>query len=396
MADSDRILHGIDVSKHQGDIDWARVASHQPPLRFVMSRMSHGGHGNHDLRTDPKAAQNRAGMRSSFPNAHRGLYHFLGSSDPQVQVQRFKSVVVGLEPGEFVALDVEPDADAGVGVLAVSHIVATLEAIEQTFGRTPWLYIGHPYPGVFDQRLHRFPLHFPVYEPLTTMRRLEADMGRSAMVWQWGGGKEGALVEGIPKPAGSTGRVDSNRIMDEAQFLASVGPGGGSGLGTRTAGAGDTRSLQFMPELREGAHENAVFILQCLLIQHGVTHDVDVNRDGKFETGTTGAVTRFQTQRGLPQSGRVDRPTWGAFGTTAQAPGALQFMPQLREGAHGNAVFVLQCLLIQHGVTHDVDVNRDGKFETGTTGAVTRFQTQRGLPQSGRVDGETWNALGRT
>src|SRR6266540_838089 len=142
MAGTDRILHGIDVSRHQGDIDWARVASHRPPLRFVLSRMSHGGHGNDDLRTDPKAAQNRDGMRSRFSDTSRGFYHFLGSSDPQVQVQRFKSVVGELESGEFVALDVEPDADAGVGVLAVSHIVATLNAIEQAFGQTPWLYIG--------------------------------------------------------------------------------------------------------------------------------------------------------------------------------------------------------------------------------------------------------------
>jgi GH25 family lysozyme M1 (1,4-beta-N-acetylmuramidase) len=221
-------LHGIDVSEHQRDIDWPLVASQRPALRFVISRMSHGGHGNDDLRKDPKADQNRDGMRSAFPNTPRGFFHFLGSSDPVVQVRHFQTVVGALLPGEFVMLDVEPDDDAHVGVLPVEHIVATLEAIEERFGLTPWLYIGRFYPGSLDRRLHRFPLSLPVYDDEPTFRRLAAEMGRPVMVWQWGGGNEGAIVAGV-----ATGRVDSNQIIDEEQFRSSLKPAGPIGPGSQ-------------------------------------------------------------------------------------------------------------------------------------------------------------------
>jgi GH25 family lysozyme M1 (1,4-beta-N-acetylmuramidase) len=207
-------LHGIDVSYAQGVIDWRSVATTSPALDFVMARMTHGGHGDYDLRVDRRAAANKAGMRQWFPGAARGYYHFLGTSTPAVQAAHFRSVTGDLQPGEFLVLDVEPDAPARVPVLSVTHIVATLEAIEREFALTPFLYIGHSYSGSRDSRLWRFPLMFPAYISEARMLPLAAQMGRPVVVWQWGG----ADVAGIAHA------VDANEIRDHAAFRAALEP----------------------------------------------------------------------------------------------------------------------------------------------------------------------------
>ena len=111
-------LHGIDVSHNnllnQGPIDWNAVATTAPALQFVMARMTHGGHGDDDLRVDRQALNNRDGMRAAFPATARGYYHFLGTGSPEVQAQHFRSTVGDLQPGEFTMLDVEEDAPAKV------------------------------------------------------------------------------------------------------------------------------------------------------------------------------------------------------------------------------------------------------------------------------------------
>jgi GH25 family lysozyme M1 (1,4-beta-N-acetylmuramidase) len=209
-------LDGIDVSDAKGVINWQQVASTSPALSFVMSRMTHGGHGDNDLRVDKQASANKAGMRRWFPTAARGFYHFLGTSAPAVQAAHFARVTGPLLPGEFVMLDVEQDAPAKVPILPVTHIVDVLEAIEREMGATPFLYIGGYYPGSVDRRLWRFPLILPAYTTEAKYLGLAALMGRPVLVWQWGGGAEGAVVAGIP------GRTDSNRIENRAAFHAAL------------------------------------------------------------------------------------------------------------------------------------------------------------------------------
>lgn len=305
-------LHGIDVSHHnllnQGPIDWSAVATTQPALEFVIARMSHGNKSDDSMRTDRQAANNRDGMRAHFADKAIGFYHFLGMSTPAAQAQLFRSLVGELQPNEFVMLDVEPDDAAGVPALPIEHVVATLEAIEQAFGRTPMIYIGLPYPGHDDPRLARFPLVFPAFVSEARVAELAPRMGRRPVIWQWGGGAQGATVAGI------SGRVDSNRIEDVAAFRAALVPGGvdhrdGDGDGGDPTGD----ALQWMPTLAAGAVGNAVIVLQGLLIQHGLFQDRDANRDGKFEGATDDRVRRVQASHGLAVTGVVDAATWAVL-----------------------------------------------------------------------------------
>jgi Glycosyl hydrolases family 25 len=317
-------LHGIDVSHHQGSIDWSEVAAHAPELRFVISRMSHGGHGDDDLRTDSQAIRNRDGMRSAFPDTPRGFYHFLGTSNPQLQARRFHSIVGELRPGEFVMLDVEPDADAKVPVLPADHILATLEAIEDVVGRTPWLYIGMPYlPNAADPRLFRFPLHFPHYHPNDeprVRRDAEQKMRRPIVVWQWGGGNEGARVQGIPPPDPETDsrppRIDSNQILDESRFRATLTPGlVDAPLGFVQT---DLKSGLFglfplnpnKPLTKLGDRGDLVLYAQSVIFFKA---GGAIELDSDFRTQTRNRVRDVQRLFDQPDSGEIDRATWGAI-----------------------------------------------------------------------------------
>ncbi len=306
-------LHGIDVSHNnllnQGPIDWNAVATTAPALQFVMARMTHGGHGDDDLRVDRQALNNRDGMRAAFPATARGYYHFLGTGSPEVQARHFRSTVGELQPGEFTMLDVEEDAPAKVpGDLPVEHIVATLEAMEQVCGLTPWVYIGRFYPGSLDQRLFRFPLVLPAYTGEQKAMALAGEMGRSPIIWQWGGGGNGATVAGI------SGRIDSNRIEDMDRFRAGLFQAAPASVDrAASTDATLTGPLQFMPTLASGAAGNAVVLLQSLLIEHGLFQDRDANRDGRFEGATDDRVRRLQATHQLPVTGVVDTATWTAL-----------------------------------------------------------------------------------
>lgn len=307
-------LDGIDVSKHQGKIDWGQVAGAHPGLRFVACRASHGGRNNGNLRVDAQARRNQVEMRKHYPKVPRGYYHHIGNSDPDVQAKHFCGVVGDLEPGEFVYLDVERDEPADVFNHEPVFIVEILEAIEAEFGVLPWLYIPQPgnYPKSDDARLHRFPLMLPIYDSESRFQHFAALMGRPVMVWQWGGDNNGATIAGI-----TTGRVDSNIVLDDTLFRSTLTPGldqGGSPMRGFMSGDGnpatDDTPLGFMRPLEHGAKGNSVWVLQSLLIEHGIFQDRPHNRDGEYEGGTRDGVARFQQQRGLPITGKVDRATW--------------------------------------------------------------------------------------
>lgn len=72
----------------------------------------------------------------------------------------------------------------------------------------------------------------------------------------------------------------------------------------------------------------------------------------------------------------------------------LTNMPNLQQGASGNAVVTLQTLLIQRGLWTDKPANRDGVFGSGTDKGVRDFQASRHITVDGKVGSETWNELG--
>lgn len=80
------------------------------------------------------------------------------------------------------------------------------------------------------------------------------------------------------------------------------------------------------------------------------------------------------TDQGLPKWATM--PVW--------APGNLE------KGSFGAEVVLLQALL----TCHDYYCDADGVFGNDTLGMVEAFQTDAGLPATGKCDKETWMSLG--
>lgn len=121
--------YGCDVSKYQGEIDFALL---QREKDFVVIRSSYG-----TGLTDPMFARNRDQVRAT--GMTRGYYHYgyPTYNAPEAEAESFFSVVGELQPGEFIALDFE-EAYAD----PVSWCLAFLIRAESLFGTKPLVYLN--------------------------------------------------------------------------------------------------------------------------------------------------------------------------------------------------------------------------------------------------------------
>ena len=136
--------------------------------------------------------------------------------------------------------------------------------------------------------------------------------------------------------------------------------------------------------LARGDRGDSVKTVQQALVNQGI--NVAGGVDGVFGPGTEAAVKAFQTQKGLPQSGRIDDATAIELGL-ASSP-----LLGLTQGGSGDAVKQLQERLAAAG--HAPTGGADGIFGAATKSALTAFQTAAGLSPTGSVNASTAAALG--
>lgn len=123
---------GIDVSQHQGTVDWPAVV--QAGYVFAFIKATDG-----ETYVDPEFAQNWAGAAAA--NVLRGAYHFFRAEDsPQAQVELFWNTVAG--NGELPpVVDVEETMGVSAATL-ISNLTQFLAELQQASGRTPMIYTG--------------------------------------------------------------------------------------------------------------------------------------------------------------------------------------------------------------------------------------------------------------
>ncbi len=144
--------------------------------------------------------------------------------------------------------------------------------------------------------------------------------------------------------------------------------------------------------LRRGSVGPAVKAVQQAIIATGMY--LRGGADGVFGQGTHNALVIYQRTNGLNATGVVDEATarlmglvaGGATGGGNTATGYATFD---EEGAR---VVALQRALIKAGIP--VPGGADGRFGSGTAGAVMKFQRAKGLRVTGKVDQATAQALG--
>lgn len=138
---SDYEVHGIDISRYQGSIDWVRLATNQTslfPIQFVFMKATEGG--DHADITFP----------FNFDQARRygfirGAYHFFTpKTDPHKQADFFIRTV-SLTAGDLPpVLDVETLGKSTPQELKVA-VKTWLDRIEAHYGVKPILYTSYKF-----------------------------------------------------------------------------------------------------------------------------------------------------------------------------------------------------------------------------------------------------------
>ena len=141
----------VDVSHHNGAIDWPAVAGAGIALAFIKATQGVGF-------VDPTFERNRnAAMAAGILAVP---YHFLDTADPDQQAEHFLDVT-DLATAQPAMIDWETAA-------TLSAVVAIGQAVADRSGRDPVAYYGFAQLGEVSPDLSRWPLMLPAYPRGTT------------------------------------------------------------------------------------------------------------------------------------------------------------------------------------------------------------------------------------
>ncbi|CAK07039.1 glycosyl hydrolase [Rhizobium leguminosarum] len=203
-------IQGIDVSHHQGDIDWKVVAS-QPNVRFAFMKATEGG----DHR-DSKFADNW--QRAGDAGVVRGAYHFFTFCRPGKDQAQNVLATVPKEQGTLpIAVDLEFVGNCNK-IPTLEEMVAEVNAffteLKGTFPEKPIFYVTQEF---FDQYLKgnesRFPDHYLWLRSVFREPRQEECSHWS--IWQFA---DNGTLDGIQGP------VDLNALCPSEVGLAHLFP----------------------------------------------------------------------------------------------------------------------------------------------------------------------------
>lgn len=177
-----RFAKGIDVSLHQGVINWDIVAS--SGVDFAIIKTTQYGFAKKDPVTgkkilvdgkkvigpgrgvDPRFRENQIGARRTMKRV--GYYHWMEpqfsdspNGDGASQADYFVKTVGSLQPGEFLALDLE-NRGLTAGVV-VPQMRAFLERLELLTSRRPYIYTNSTFPYKLGDHFADYPLWIVYY-----------------------------------------------------------------------------------------------------------------------------------------------------------------------------------------------------------------------------------------
>ncbi len=209
---------GIDVSHHQGTVNWHAVA--ESGVDFAFAKATEGLSF-----VDPQFASNWAGMKNA--GILRGAYHFFRPmKSVAAQIENFLRTVGEIAPGDLSpVLDLEeapvPNGDEWESIPPDERVplaLQWLQAVENQLGRKPIVYVRR---GFIAQELpHADPLgQFPLWIAHYTSRPapILPTVWSNWTFWQH---TDGGKVNGIG------GHVDLDRFngaLEDLQALAHLG-----------------------------------------------------------------------------------------------------------------------------------------------------------------------------
>lgn len=188
--------YGIDVSHHQGMIDWAQVAAED--ISFAYIKATEGG--DH---VDPRFAENWAGAGGA--GLERGAYHFFTlCTSGDAQARNFLSVVPADAQALPPAVDLELAGNCRARPDAASvrrEIGEFLRIVEEAFGQRALFYVGDDFEA-------RYGIKQAFDRPLWQLRFLLRPDVDGWIVWQ---------VMGFAHVEGIEGKVDLDVMRRSAE-----------------------------------------------------------------------------------------------------------------------------------------------------------------------------------
>ena len=365
-------LKGVDVSYHQGHIDWKKVKN--AGIQFAMLR---AGYGRNNI--DKQFHNNANGCR--ITGIPFGVYWFSYAYTVDMARQEARYCVAAIDQYEVqypVCYDLEYDSISyarknGVTIgktLATKMANAFCEEVEK---------VGYKAMNYANLDYARNMFGTVPYD--LWFARYNATPGRSDMaMWQY---TSSGSVPGI------SGKVDMNYCYKDY--------------------IGKSEPVRAWVEYGDRGQD--VRDLQTMLNQIGYNLAVD----GIFGAATDEAVRQFQTSVGIAVDGQAGKNTIARLRETIKAmqpqhdswvwslqdelnrsynaglaedgmPGSktLAACPLLMEGARGNIVKLIQ---------QRVSTSDDGIWGYKTTTAVKAYQTTHGLNADGIIGPKTWRML---
>jgi GH25 family lysozyme M1 (1,4-beta-N-acetylmuramidase) len=274
---------GIDVSRYQGDIDWAQAAA--AGIRFAVVR---AGYGRLESQRDPYFEKNMEGAAAAGLTV--GCYWFsyaASAADARAEAEACLAVLAGRRPPLGVWFDQEyvPAILALDNAERTATVQAFLETVRQA-GCTAGLYCSA------DWLKNKLETEKFAGENLWVAQYADAlDAPLRANLWQY---------TGSGSAAGVAGQVDRDVLYEmprgAEKALHAAGKRQAAGPGPAT--------------LRRGSQDAAVCALQselgCLGYACGAA-------DGIYGAKTDAAVRAFQKSAGLRADGAVGKKTRAAL-----------------------------------------------------------------------------------
>lgn len=123
---------GIDVSHHNGNVDWSAVA--KAGVRFAFAKASEGLNY-----VDPKFSDNWQGIKSA--GILRGAYHFFSPNLGAVEQSKHFLAVCDVSESDLPpVIDVETAGSSKAGLSSAVH--AWIDWVSMQTGRKPCIYVG--------------------------------------------------------------------------------------------------------------------------------------------------------------------------------------------------------------------------------------------------------------
>ncbi|MBE7200985.1 MAG: glycoside hydrolase family 25 protein [Parafilimonas terrae] len=210
---TDFAVHGIDVSKYQGKIDWSRVAG--SGVQFAWIKSTEGGD-----RVDSRFGENWAGAQAA--GVPRGAYHFMYWCRPWQEQAAWMEQNVPNDPDALPpVLDVEltPTSPTCKRTLyrapTLAEMRGMLAEMERFYGKKPIIYSTVDfYAGILSGGALT---EYPIWVRSTKYHPSVRYAGRDWHFWQY---QSDGFIDGIK------GKVDRNAFFGSpdqwAKFLSTA------------------------------------------------------------------------------------------------------------------------------------------------------------------------------